>query len=184
MLYTKLLKAAYTAIKAVDRNATVITAGLSPACTCDGSMRAQDFLSGIYAAGGRGYFDAVGMHPYTYPALPTATDGSAYWWTAMQDLRVIMAQNGDAAKLIWATEYGAPTNGPPGSGAVSEAVQATMLTQSYQLARAATWMGPLFWYCLNDPGTDSSTVETFFGLLRFNKTKKPAYNSLKAAPAV
>lgn len=179
--YTKLLKAAYGAIKAADPTALVITAGLAPACTCNSNMKPQDFLLGIYAAGGKGYFDAVGMHPYTFPALPTATDGSAYWWTSMgKDLRAIMAANGDLSKTIWPTEYGAPTGGPAGSGKVSERTQAAMLTAAYNLNQDAAWAGPLFWYCLNDPGTDTSTAENFFGLLRYNKTKKPAYAALKA----
>eukprot|EP00775_Hariotina_reticulata_P012900 gene12900-13026_t len=179
--YTVLLKAAYTAIKAADPLGFVVTAGLAPACNCEGNMQAQDFLSGIYTAGGGGYFDAVGMHPYTYPQLPNSTDGSAYWWTAMEaELRPIMEQNGDADKQIWSTEFGAPTNGPEDGSFVTERNQAVMLSTAHQLIQAYPWAGPLFWYVLRDPGEETNTVENFFGIVRFNKSKKPAYAALKA----
>jgi len=111
-LYTQLLKAAYVAIKATDAGATVMTGGLSPAASSAGDFTPMDFLTGIYNNGGQRYFDAVAHHPYTYPFMPDDKNGGAYWWNAMNDLRAIMAAHGDSTKLIWMTEYGAPTNGP------------------------------------------------------------------------
>lgn len=180
--YTALLKAACAAIKQADSAAVVITAGLAPAGSDGGNLTPMDFLSGIYAAGAKGSFDAVGMHPYTFPGMPNATDGSAYWWTKMDDLRAIMAANGDGDKKVWMTEYGAPTNGPPDSGKVTEAKQAAMLDAAYALNRAAGWAGPLFWYDLRDSGTEVGTIENFFGLVRPDGSYKPAYATMKAAP--
>jgi polysaccharide biosynthesis protein PslG len=171
------------AIRAADPNATIVAAGLAPAASSGGDLAPLDFLSGLYAAGARGAFDAVAFHPYTFPALPNATDGSAYWWGAMARLRDVMVANGDAAKQIWPTEYGAPTGGPPGSGRVPEAAQAAMASAAYGLAAGLPWCGPMFWYDLNDSGTSTDTAENFFGLVRFDGSRKPAYAAYQAVPA-
>jgi hypothetical protein len=177
-----LLKAAYIAIKAADPSAIVITGGLAPAASSGGDLTPMDFLTGIYANGGRGFFDAVADHPYTYPAMPDDKSGGAYWWNAMNDLRAIMTAHGDADKSIWMTEYGAPTNGPAPARFVSESNQAVMLTKSYTMSANYAWAGPLFWYALHDAGTSTTTVENFFGILRFNGSHKPAYSALQRVP--
>ena len=75
--YTALLGLTYDAIKAVDPSSTVITGGLAPAeqQPRQEAMKPLAFLERIYAAGGGGKFDAVGYHPYTYPALPRRMGG-------------------------------------------------------------------------------------------------------------
>jgi polysaccharide biosynthesis protein PslG len=177
--YTQLLKAAYVAIKATDAGATVVTGGLAPAASSGGDLTPMDFLTGIYNNGGQGYFDAVADHPYTYPFMPDDRNGGAYWWQAMNDLHAIMTVHGDSSKLIWMTEYGAPTNGPPAARFVSESNQAVMLTKSYTMIETYEWAGPLFWYALHDGGTSTTTLENFFGILRFNGSHKPAYSALQ-----
>ncbi|MDC7787114.1 hypothetical protein PQJ75_24095 [Rhodoplanes sp. TEM] len=178
--YAGLLKSAYPEIKRADPGATVITAGLAPAADEGLDMRPQTFLDGVYRAGGRGFFDHVGHHPYVSPALPSATDGSAFWWTAMDDLRAIMVKNGDGAKAIWMTEFGAPTAGGP--GAVDEARQAAIIADGFRLQQRAAWLGPLIVYAYQDAGTDPSTQENFFGLLRADGSRKPAWEAFRQAP--
>ncbi|HEX6310978.1 MAG TPA: beta-xylosidase, partial [Acidimicrobiia bacterium] len=60
--YAELLAAAFDAVKAVDRDATVISAGLAPAADePDGSrVSPVTFLEEAYAAGAGGHFDALG----------------------------------------------------------------------------------------------------------------------------
>jgi hypothetical protein len=177
--YANLLKAAYQAIKEEDPYATVISAGLAPA-TDDGlNIAPVTFLTRVYAAGAGGSMDAVGFHPYSFPAMPS----DAYKWNAWQQmentspsLRSVMIQNGDGNKKIWMTEYGAPTNGPQGSTAVTEQQQADMLNEAYRLAMTFDWAGPMMWYSFRDKGTDTSTMENFFGLLRSDLSQKPAYS--------
>ncbi len=55
--YVSLLRATYPAIKAVEPNATVLLGGLTG--------NDYQYLEGIYQAGGKGYFDAVGVHTDT-----------------------------------------------------------------------------------------------------------------------
>ena len=49
---------------------TVISGGLSPATTDGTDYSPIDFLTDMYADGAAGSFDALGFHPYSYPALP------------------------------------------------------------------------------------------------------------------
>ena len=55
--YAQLLKATYPVIKAADPGATVVLGGLTG--------NDYPFLEGVYAAGGKGSFDAVGVHTDT-----------------------------------------------------------------------------------------------------------------------
>lgn len=73
--YTRLLKAAYPAIKGADPQATVLSGGTAPAPDHGTSYSPVSFLKGIYTNGGGGSFDAVSHHPYcweTYPGDPQA----------------------------------------------------------------------------------------------------------------
>ena len=55
--YAELLKATYPVVKAADPGATVVLGGLTG--------NDYPFLEGVYAAGGKGSFDAVGVHTDT-----------------------------------------------------------------------------------------------------------------------
>jgi len=181
--YTRLLKAVYPAIKSADSSATVLSGGTAPAPTDGSSYSPVDFLRGIYANGGAGYFDAVSHHPYCFPASPGDTQGWSAWYQTYgtsPSVRSVMVANGDGAKKIWGTEYGAPTDGPSGAH-VSEGAQADMITNAYATWASYDWAGPLFVYEGRDLGTSTSTRENFFGLLRHDFTQKPAYAAYQAA---
>jgi polysaccharide biosynthesis protein PslG len=185
--YTALLKAAYGAIKGADPSATVVTGGTAPAPSNGSSYSPVDFLRGIYANGGQGYFDAVGHHPYCSPAYPGDPEGWSAWYQmygTSPSLRSVMIANGDGAKKIWATEFGAPTGGPASNaGVVTQAQQAAMLTRAYQLFSGYGWAGPLFFYQGRDQGTDTSNIEDFYGFLNHDFTPKPAYTAYQQAAA-
>lgn len=194
--YLELLKASYTAIKAKDPEAQVMIGGLSPAEAVNGNIPPVEFLNQIYALGGKGYFDILGVHPYTYPYLVSDKNPWSTWlqmYGTSPNLRDIMIKNGDSNKKIWLTEFGAPTNGP-GLGAeiannsynrqydhVSEALQAQSLTVAVNEMKSLSWAGPLFWYSYKDLGTSTHTNENFFGLIRYDGTHKPAYDSFRQA---
>jgi hypothetical protein len=172
-------------IKAADPTATVVTGGLAPAPTDGTDYAPVDFLQGVYAAGGQGSFDAVGAHPYCWPAMPGDTDTWSAWYQmygTAHSLRSVMVANGDGDKNIWATEFGAPTDGPAGSY-VSQATQAAMITRAYQLWAGYSWAGPLFTYQGRDQGTDPSTNENFYGFINNDGTPKPAFAAYQQAVA-
>ena len=92
--YTWWLRKTYEALKAGDPNALLAAGSLCAPTT--------DFLEAIYAAGGRGFFDAVSAHPYD-------ADGVNAAW--LDDLRQVMVRQGDAHLGIWITEYSWKTTG-------------------------------------------------------------------------
>jgi hypothetical protein len=178
--YTKMLIASYKAIKKVDKSAFVISGGFAPVISHRGSVNPIAFLKAMYAHGAKGHFDALGDHPYSFPALPNTFSRSS-WWSQMAltkpSLRSIMAQHHDS-KRIWITEYGAPSNGP---GGVSEKAQAAELKQAIIDTRTKSWIGAIYIYTWQDLGTDSHTKADWFGLLTFNGKRKPAYFAVLAA---
>jgi hypothetical protein len=188
--YTQLLKLTYLAIKRAQPNAIVLSGGLGDLDRSPASIKQQAFLTQMYSDGAKPYFDILGFHAYSYPALPSYV---ALWsgWSMMNDIpdsiRSIMIANGDANKQIWITEYGAPTNGPGNIATVdnpnydnspdhvSAALQADMLTQAIDKYKATSALGGFFWYSYKDLGTSTDTAENFFGLVDYNGSPKPAY---------
>ena len=181
--YTQVLKAAYPAIKGADPQATVLTGGTGPAPNDGTQIAPLDFLNAVYANGGGGYFDAVSHHPYTFPAYP---GDPLYWspWYYMYgtspSLRNLMIAHGDGDKKIWATEFGAPTNGPSGSY-VSEATQASLITRAIAAWGSYPWAGPLFVYEGRDLSPSPDQRDNSFGLLRYDFSAKPGYAAYQAA---
>jgi hypothetical protein len=185
--YTALLRDGYPAIKQADPRATVLTGGTSPAPTDGTNYSPQDFLSALYRAGAGPYFDAVGAHPYCWPAYA----GQAYEWSSWyrmyglkHSMRAIMVAHGDARKRIWGTEFGAATYGPKGSY-VSPRVQAKMITVAYRLWGTYRWAGPLFLFEARDeaPATHRDTVWNYLGLSYHNFKRKPAFAAYRRAAA-
>jgi hypothetical protein len=169
--YTALLKAAYPRIHAADPNATVLTGGMSPAYDApDGSqVLPLTWVKGIYANGGKGYFDAVGHHPSTYPYSSTQVAD----WSAFQqskDIYNYMVSQGDGTKKIWATEIGFPTGTDP--RAVSETAQGNLFAQSLEAWTAFSFHGPMFIYSVRDEGTDISDHYQNFGVMHYDGTPK------------
>jgi hypothetical protein len=195
--FVGLLRATYPAIKQGDATATVITGGLASTDT-SGGIPQLAYLQQIYAAGGRPYFDAVGYHPYSFP-VPSSYNADWSAWTKMAvtplSIRSIMLANGDGGKHIWATEYGAPTNGPgaaatvgnynlnAGPDHVTEALQAQIASDVVHTASTYPWLSATFWYSYKDIGTNPSDTENFYGLIRADGSHKPSYTSLRQAIA-
>ena len=179
--YTADLIAADKAIKKVDPSAFVLSAGLAPESNDGTDINAITFLQRMYAYGARGYFDGVGYHPYSYPALPHTYDSWSGWSQMSQtspSIRSVMAANGDSGKRIYVTEVGAPSGGPWGVGQTSQAAE---FTQAIGAAKATSWIGGIYLYSWQDEGTDTSNAEDWFGLLTAAGVHKPAYTAVKNA---
>jgi hypothetical protein len=184
--YTAMLKLAYTEIKSADPTAFVVSAGLAPYGAYGqrgpGHMNPLSFLEGMYAAGAKGSFDAVGFHPYNFGGLFFHPSSA---WSQVADtspsVRSMMVANGDGDKQVWGTEFGAPTGVAP--GAVTEDAQAQLLTEGYDRWRLRSWSGPLFWYSLRDAGTNLADREHNFGLIRRDFSAKPSMAAYAAVAA-
>lgn len=158
--YTELLKAAYPAIKATQPNSTVIAAGLSPAVGADAP---PVFVNAMYAAGAKGYFDAMAMHPYVSPGGLTLDPSNG--WSDVEVVHRIMVDKGDGAKKIWMTELGAPTSDSAADG-VSQDEQARQITDVLRKAAQTGFSGPAFIFSIRDVNSaDRGDKEDNFGAL-------------------
>ncbi|KQR96554.1 hypothetical protein ASG12_20760 [Williamsia sp. Leaf354] len=181
-LYTQMLKAGYTAIKAADSKATVIGGVLGSVISWGGfSVNPVDFVKGMYAAGAAGYFDALSFHPYQYttPFSQGATLGQSPL-NQLNAIRALMQGNGDAAKQIWATEYGLPTGTINPSMPVAEAQQASYIKDFLDAWNQLSYAGKAFLYSTVDRSSSNTTDgEATFGLYRDDWTMKPAAQVVK-----
>lgn len=175
--YTEVLKAAYTAIKAANPDATVLAGALGATGTVNGiTLSPQQFLAQMYEAGAGGFFDALSYHPYHYSLPFSAGSGiSNSPLEQAQQLYAIMAANGDAALKIWATEYGNATT--PGWG-VTQSEQAAFMADFLTAWSRLSYAGPAFVYTAADRATGLLNHEDNFGLFTSDGTPKLAAQML------
>jgi len=128
-MYESWLQMFYQAIKAVDSTAWVSTGGIDNLYVGNG----LDFINGIYSvSGAKQYFAAVAGHPYNGNNQQNGPMDT----TDIQNLRQIIANNGDTFKPIWITEYGWDVDSNPNS--ITPAQQQSYLQQALDfLANAA-----------------------------------------------
>jgi hypothetical protein len=159
--YTAMLQAAYPAIKAADPNATVIGGVVGWVTDYPNlAISPAKYVQGMYDAGAQGYFDALSYHPYQYQ-VPFG-QGKPYGPAAPINQLDLMHQE------IWATEYGEPTS------VVSEATQATFISNFLNTWSSVGYTGPSFIYTTRDRNTGSTKDQDTLGVLRTDWTRKPA----------
>lgn len=175
--YFEYLKRAYVAIHAKDPSATVMNGGPAPAANTETTVDAFDFIHRLYELGAKNYTDAIGVHPYSYPLLPSS-DSKWNSFRVMERVRTMMADFGDGDKQFWSTEFGAPTGG---LNSVSRAQQAAITEEAMDMMINDEQWGPLFLYTLRDTGQGSLDREGYFGLLTRSGQPKPVVNSISSA---
>jgi len=193
--YVAFLREAYRRAKQADPNCLIVSAGMA---TNGGygtlAMDDVEFIRGMYAAGAKPYFDVLGSHPYGFAYAPEdALSNPVHCFRRVEQQRAIMVQYGDAAKPIWATEFGWIID--PGEGChyygdwpsrwwqrVSPQTQADYLVRACRYARTNwPWMGLMFVWNM-----DYSTVSwndycaqtSWFAILNYDGTPRPAYLAL------
>ncbi|MBJ7386317.1 MAG: hypothetical protein JHC55_17715 [Mycolicibacterium sp.] len=174
--YTALLRAAYPAIKAADRNAIVVGGVLAAAVDTSYSVDPVTFVQRMYAAGAKPYFDALSYHPYQH-GLKFSEGGPWVDAPLNQGLRIrqLMIDYGDAGKKIWASEYGVPT------ALQDEATQAAFIADLISTWRTVDFTGPVFVYTMRDKLTGSTDPEDTFGIFRSDWTAKLAVDVIRQA---
>ncbi len=179
--YGRLLRATAAAIRSADPDATIVSGGLAPGLDRpdDGWLSPETFLDELVRAGALVDVDAVGVHPYSYPARPFDPD-SAAWNTFLRlpALYELIAETGAGPTCLWITEYGAPTGDH--DRAVSESEQAAMLVESLDAADRWPWLGPILLYAMRDFRQAPDDLEWNFGILRVDGTPKRAWHELLA----
>ena len=179
--YTRLLQAAYPAVKSADSSAAVVLGGLTG--------NDYNFLEGVYEAGGKGYFDAIGVHTDTACDVNSPlsflrnNDGQINQdsFIGYREVHATEIANGDDVP-IWMTEMSwRTTSAECGEGAfagqkpegVSERQQAKYLAQAYHCLAQAPYVQLGLWYPIDDEGAVVS------GLERANRSHKPSYAAMR-----
>jgi hypothetical protein len=192
--YAKFANAAALQIRHNAPGTVVMTGGLAPLWEpkYPKGLRQSDFLAQLLPRLNPSLFDAVGIHPYSWPTPPGKAVVHNAFYSVDQgreeyNLRAIMESTGFGAKQIWGTEYGAPTKGVNNltkasrPDHVTENAQAQMVAQGIQDWYAKPNVGPLIIYSDSDRWLPQRKNEGSFGLRRYDGTKKPAYDALQKA---
>ncbi len=196
--YTELLAACYTAIKAADPAAVVVSAGLAPTGTDnDAAMPDTAFLQEMYDAGAAAYFDVLGANAPGYkappeldPAAAVAPEYGGGRWFAfrhVEDLRAMMVANGDGHKQVAILELGWTTdqvNPDYAWHAVDEATQADYLVRAYQYAVAhwRPWVGLMTTIYIAEWEWTPENEQWWWAVVLPDGTPRPAYFALKDMP--
>ena len=202
----RLLKVGYSAIKAADPAAIVISPGLSPTGSWTESSRPDDwFLESMYIAmGGKsaGYFDVLGAHGAGYKSPPERDPAEvaankdlgghrAFCFRRVEDLRAIMVKYGDTDKQVALLEFGWTSDPRPDSSyywhAVSEEVKADYLVRAYRYAKEhwSPWIGLMSTIYICDPDWTEKDEQYWWAITypSYPEFKpRPAYLALKAMP--
>ena len=201
--YAQMLKTAYTAIKAADPDALVISAGMSPTGTNNEQAMPDDvFLDQLYQGmGGKsdGYFDLMGVHAAGFKAAPEVSPAEAaadkakyggerfFTFRRVEDLRKIMEKYGDTNKQVAVLEFGWTSDQihPDYAWhAVTEEQKADYLVRAYQYAKQnyQPWMGVMSLIYICDPDWKPENEQYWWCITNPDGTPRPAYNALKAMP--
>lgn len=176
--YVRLLAAGYAAVKAADRGATVISAGLPNFSWRD--------LESLYKAGlhARGHFDAVAVHPFTGKPSDSVR--------ILHRVRAVMDRHGDRRSPIWVTEVSWPSGRGKATSnqrwVTTRAGEAEKVGQIYA-AYAAAWrslrLARAYWYTWASTDRDSPNAFDYAGLRTYtpagrfvDKPAAPAYRAV------
>ncbi|OOB91892.1 endo-1,4-beta-xylanase, partial [Rathayibacter sp. VKM Ac-2630] len=164
--YAEMLSKTYAAIKKIDPDAVVLSAGVAGFD--------NNYMEAMAAAGAGASYDGLGLH--TFGATNPEADESHVW---LSNARSYLARHNPNAK-IWITEMAWSTcqlGGEACSNPVSEATQASYLSRAY-IDAAQQGVASIAWWSLTEFGDSSSRLDNY-GLVDRTGRKKPAYTSLQ-----
>ena len=182
--YTALLRATAPLVRRADRHAPVILGGLTG--------NDYRFVADVYRHGGRGAFDAVGVHTDVGCDL-AAPDGylrdnngriNQFSFLGYREVRRTMVAHGDARRPIWMTELGWSTttavcdtgrSAGQKAGGVSEAEQAAYTAEAFHCLTFARYVTHAIVFELRDGARDASQQR--YGLVHADGSAKPAWDA-------
>jgi hypothetical protein len=175
--YAQLVKRTAEAVRPVSAH---VKLALAAATTYYGpSNDGADWIGALYSAvpNLNDYFDVVAVHPYAHD--PDTCDPQFRWcFRQIEVIRSRFVARGAADKRIWITELG---NNTRGRDASTEAEQASYLTRYVEMAKAYGYVDGLLYYTYEDFCTDTGDKECWFGVLRPDGSRKPAFDALRRA---
>lgn len=184
-VYAKVLTYAYSGFKSGSAATPVVFGG--PSYVDD------EWVRTALAAGARGKYDVMSVHPYQGVAdeAPDLPDNGTKWrMNHLPALISAMAAYGDGAKPIWFTEFGwrvaqTSTTAANWERGVTATQQADYLNRTIQLVRSKyPQVARIYWYCDRVSSTDVNN--SGYGMVFPDGSVTPALAGLKgflAAPA-
>jgi polysaccharide biosynthesis protein PslG len=157
--YAAILRAAYPAIKAANREVPVLAGSLV------GSNGV--FLRALYAAGIKGYYDGLAVHFYNLPLA------------SLRVFREVQLENGDHAPL-WLDEFGWSSCYPQEKlweeqACVTPQIQARNIADLFYALQRTSYVAAAVVYDLQNAGGEQ------FGVLNQSGTHKPSFSFLAHA---
>jgi hypothetical protein len=184
--YLRFLRAAYTAIKEHMPQAAVLAGALQAVGTGWPSMAPVEWTQKLYEASPQEFFDGLSMHPYMRDdafttQVPTPDNFS---FKNIEGIRAIMDANGDAAKLIYTTEWGYESMTSPSglsdTDVEREAEQAANVAAQWNLLAAYADSGviyPITWpFMYRDWEQANKKSQNHYGMVHFDFTRKPEWS--------
>ncbi len=185
--YVYLLKAVSTAIRSVDPEAVILSAGLAP--TLDpGRLNRNDlaYLRELYTLGADAWFDVLAWEPYGFDRPPEeAPSPHRLNFRRYELARAVMREFGDDDTPIWFVAFGwnACAQKTPWK-TVSRQEQAEYLRRAYMwVMDHAAYVGPMLWthaYPIIDP----AAPEWGFALWTPDGFPQPAWKTLQTVAAL
>jgi hypothetical protein len=189
--YARMLKMSYDAIKGIDPEAVVITAGMAPTGTdTNEAMPDIKFYDEMYKAmksDSDGYFDMLGAHAAGFAAAPevspdeTAATEDPYGgerffaFRHVEDVREVMVKHGDQDKRIAILEFGWTTDDRPdspyywhGAGAgIDEATKGKYLVRAFEWAEEnwKPWIGLMTVIYMPDVAWTKDTEQYYWSII-------------------
>ncbi|MFN8525080.1 MAG: cellulase family glycosylhydrolase [Chloroflexota bacterium] len=192
--YMSMLRQSYELIKAADPTKIVVSAGLSPTGTNDGTAQPDDvYLRWLYENGLKDYSDVVGMHGNSFglpPEVEINSDPSrphaSFYFRRVEQLRAIMDEFGDSGKQVWLLEFGYTTdnvNPEYAWHAVSPEQQADYIVRAFKYAKDkwSPWIGVMFVWTIADPNWSATQEQTFWAITKPDGSTRPAYDAISNA---
>jgi len=193
--YMSLLRQSYQEIKQRDPTKIVVSAGLSPTGTNDGTaIDDLTYLEWLYDNDLDQYSDAIGVHGPGYGSSPDAERLSnaafahdSFYFRRLEQVHEVMVRNGDVNKQVWVVEFGWTTdevNTDRTFYAVKQEQQAEFIVRAFQYAKTnwTPWVGPMFVWNMPDPTWQKETNEQWWwSITETNGDPRPAYTAIKDA---
>lgn len=180
--YVAMLRTVYPAVKAADPAVQVLAGALAPTLAPAGSpdgMNDLEFLTAMYQAGARSYFDLLAIHAYGWhadPDEPAAADRVNFRRTEL--LRAIMVTNGDEAKGVMITEAGWNDH-PRWTRAVRPSQRIAYTLRAYAIAQAEwPWVQALCFWAFRYPW-DAKSYQDYYTFVRTDFEPKPIYSEVQ-----
>lgn len=191
LAYVELLAACSEAIRAVDNEVILISAGLSPTGgPMPIAMPDDQYLDAMYQADFQQYVDVLGVHapgfaPPEYGPDDAERDDAPRWasFRRIEDLRKIMLRYDDATRQMAILEFGytTDTSNPDYSWfAVSEEQQAQYIVEAYEYAAENwyPWVGLMNLIYMPDPQWTDANEEWWWAIITPDGTARPAFFSI------